>query len=418
MERFSKIISMAINERYSDVHMTGSHPLSVRKNGKMQMHPDIVYRPQDMDALVRKLLTEEQLDVLRKKQSFDFAVSVSGTRLRINVYTTTRGLSMAIRVLPGTVPNLDNLNLHPSLHDISKLDAGLILICGATGSGKTTTIAAVIDEINMNRNLHIIMIENPIEYRHQSKRSYIEQRELGTHVPSFEQGLVDILREDPDVIVIGELREAEVMRHALNAAESGHLVIATLHATNAEEAVYRLVNSFAIESQEAVRAQIASTIAWISVQNLMYVKQLGSRVPVLSIMRGTPSVKALIRDAKLHQLENAIQTGKEDGMMSTSRYLEYLDNKRTFIPAAEIFAPSKELVREDVYVSSIYKDTPSLPARPAYSADADIYAVPAQKAKKPIIIQPGIEDESDGMLTIDEEYSIQELVIEMEKGSK
>ena len=263
------------------------------------------------------------------------------------------------------------------------------------------------------------MIENPIEYRHQSKKSYIEQRELGTHVPSFEQGLIDILREDPDVIVIGELREAEVMRHALNAAESGHLVIATLHATNAEEAVYRLVNSFAIESQEAVRAQIASTIAWLNIQNLMYVKQLGSRVPVLSIMKGTPSVKALIRDGKLHQLENAIQTGKEDGMMSTSRYLEFLDNKRSFIPPSEIFAPSMELVREEVYKSSIFEDKPAPAGRPVYSADAaDFYTAPPQKAKKPIVIQPGIEDESDGLLTIDEEYSIQELVIEMEKGSK
>jgi len=418
MERFTQIISMAVRERFSDVHLTGNHPLSVRKNGKMQMYPDIVYKPQEMDALVRKLLTEDQLDVLRQQLSFDFAVSVSGSRLRINVYTTTRGLTLACRVLPGAVPNLDNLNLHPSLHDISKLDAGLVLICGATGSGKTTTIAAVIDEINMTRPLHIIMIENPIEYRHQSKKSYIEQRELGTHVPSFEQGLVDILREDPDVIVIGELREAEVMRHALNAAESGHLVIATLHATNAEEAVYRLVNSFAIESQEAVRAQIASTIAWLNVQNLMYVKQLGSRVPVLSIMRGTPSVKALIRDAKLHQLENAIQTGKEEGMMSTARYMEYLDNKRTFIPSSEIFAPSKEVVKEEVYVSSIYKD--KAPARAKYYSPetSEFYEAPSPKAKKPIGVQPAMEEDSDGLITIDEEYSLQELVIEMEKDSK
>lgn len=417
MEKFNKLIKLAVKERSSDIHMTGGHPVAYRKDGKIILNGDLIWTNREIDSLVRKLLNENQILSLKKRQSVDFAMSVCNTRARINVFNTTRGLSLAIRILPGAIPTIEKLNLHPSLHQISQLEAGLILICGATGAGKTTTIAAIIDEINRNRSSHIIMLENPIEYRFQSKKSYLQQRELGTHMPSFAQGLLDVLREDPDVIVIGELREAEVMRHALNAAESGHLVIASLHATNAEEAVYRLVNSFALESQEAVRFQIASTIAWLVVQNLTYIKQLGTRVPVLSVMKGTPSVKALIRDSKLHQLENAIQMGKEDGMISTSRYMEYLDSKRSFIPPSEIFAPSREQVKEEDYKSGIFNDKQA--ARPVYSDEAaDFYSEPASKTKKPIIIHHGVEDESDGMLTIDEEYSIQELVIEMEKDNK
>lgn len=221
-------------------------------------------------------------------------------------------------------------------------------------------------------------------------------------MPSFEQGLLDVLRENPDVIVVGELREAETMRRTLNAAEAGHLVIATLHATNVEEAIYRLLNSFSLDAQEAIRFQIASTLSWLIVQSLTTVKNFDSRVPILSILRGTPSVKALIRESKLHQLENALQTGKDEGMFSSTRYLkEYLEPRRTFTSASEVFQPSTESTHDIIYKSKLL-EAGGVPLK--------------EKTKKPILIQSGGgEEEMDQFLTIDEEYSIQELIREYEK---
>ncbi|HPC74523.1 MAG TPA: ATPase, T2SS/T4P/T4SS family, partial [Syntrophales bacterium] len=243
MRKFTAVIAAAVREGFSDVHIAGGHPIVFRKNGRIQSEESVRWTPQEIDALVRKLLTPAQLRELAREWSTDLSLSVHGVRLRLNVFSTTRGLSLAIRLLPGVIPTIEKLNLHPSLQQIADLKAGLVLFCGATGTGKSTTIAAVIDEINRSRAAHIVTLEDPIEYRFLSKKSFIEQRELGTHVPTFEKGLLDVLREDPDVIVVGELREPEVMRLTLNAAESGHLVIASLHATNAEDAIYRLCNS-------------------------------------------------------------------------------------------------------------------------------------------------------------------------------
>lgn len=401
MEKFNKLVKLAVKERSSDIHLTGGHPVAYRKNGKINLNSHLVWGHREVDALVRKLLNDSQIAALKKRQSVDFAITVCNTRARINVFNTTRGLSLAVRILPGVIPTIDKLNLHPCLHKISQLESGLVLICGATGVGKTTTIAAIIDEINTNRSAHIIMLENPIEYRFQSKKCYIQQRELGTHIPSFEQGLLDVLREDPDIIVVGELREPEAMRRTLNAAEAGHLVIASLHATNAEEAIYRLLNSFSLESQEAIRFQIASTLSWLIIQRLVHFKNVDSRVPMLSVCRGSSSVKALIRDNKMHQIENAIQTGKDEGMLSEARYMEYLESRRAFVPASEVFVPSTEATKDMIYKSGIFEE-------------AEIVSVPA---RKPIIVQGSLDD-YDQMLTIDEEYSIQELVSELEKDPR
>ena len=236
MKRFESIINNAIKQNISDIHITGEHPMVTRNHGNIQFHNSMILTHKDIDDLTRKLLTPLQLDRLRQNKSVDVSFSTSNTRLRINVFTSARGISIAIRILPGPIPTIEELNLHPSLHDISKIKSGLVLICGSSGVGKTTTIAAIINDINKSRQAHIVTLEDPIEYRFQSNKSFIEQRELGSHMPSFEQGLIDVLREDADVIVVGELREGETMRLALDAAESGHLVIATLHASSPEEA--------------------------------------------------------------------------------------------------------------------------------------------------------------------------------------
>src|SRR5512136_1483372 len=371
MRKFSGVIAAAVREGVSDIHITGAHPVVFRKNGQIQQDRSIKWTHAEVDTLVRKLLTPRQIQILRKEWSVDLAVTIQHVRLRLNVFNTTRGLSLAIRLLPGVIPTIQRLNLHPSLQQIAELRSGLVLICGATGTGKSTTIAAIIDEINRNRSAHIVSLEDPIEYRFTSKQSFMEQRELGTHMPSFEKGLLDVLREDPDVIVVGELREPEVMRLTLNAAESGHLVIATLHATHAEDALYRLCNSFPLEAQEEIRHQVASTLQWLVVQQLVIKEDAGFRVPVLSILRGNQSVKGILRENKLPQIESAMQMGKNDGMFTAERYIrDYLSKVSSFASPQEIFKPSAESSQEEVYHSPLFDGEPTGP-RPVQSRKSE-----------------------------------------------
>ncbi|MCK9390443.1 MAG: PilT/PilU family type 4a pilus ATPase [Syntrophales bacterium] len=406
MKRFQKIIDDAIKDVASDVYLTGGHPLVSRKHGTIKFHNDVNWSHQEIDALINKLLSPKQLNLLRHRKSLDYAMSVSCARLRINFFTTVRGLSLAIRILPGHIPTIDELNLHPSLHEISKLKSGLILTCGATGVGKTTTVASIINNINNTRRAHIITLENPIEYRFSSGQSFIQQRELGPHMPSFAQGLIDVLRENPDVIVVGELREPETMQLTLNAAESGHLVIATLHASNPEEAIYRLCNAVPIEAQNEVRYQLASTLSWLITQQLVYMEKVKYRVPLLSIVRGTQSVKNIIRENKLPQLNSAIQMGKNEGMFTTERYFsEYLENHSSLISYEKAFRPSKETVQDAIYQSPLTEDKPEAVSRKWQAT---------MTGDEPIIVRtPYSHNEMETMLTIDEDVSLQELISKM-----
>ena len=187
--------------------------------------------------------------------------------------------------------------------------------------------------------------------------AFIQQRELGTHMPSFAQGLVDVLRENPDIIVVGELREAETMQLTLNAAESGHLVIATMHASTPEEAIYRLCNAVPLEAQNEIRYQLASTLNWLIVQQLVYMEKVGYRVPALTIVRAASSIKNIIRENKLNQINSAIQMGKNEGMFTTERYVsEYLNNRTTFTPYVQTFRPSRETSKDESYASPLTED--------------------------------------------------------------
>jgi twitching motility protein PilT len=406
MKRFESVIQTTIKEGMSDVYLTGGHPMVSRKHGAIQFHADVRWSHQEIDDLVRELLTPKQLNMFRERKSMDYAISMSSARLRINFFTTTRGISMAIRLLPGRIPTIDELNLHPSLHEISKIKSGLILTCGATGVGKTTTVASIINDINNTRQAHIITLENPIEYRFSSGKSFIQQRELGPHMPSFAQGLLDVLRENPDVIVVGELREAKTMQLTLNAAESGHLVIATLHASNPEEAIYRMCNAVPIEAQNEIRYQLASTLSWLITQQLIYMEKVQYRVPLLSIVRGTQSIRNIIRENKLPQLNSAIQMGKNEGMFTTERYLsDYLESHQSLTPYAQAFRPSAETAKDAIYQSPLTEDkTETIPRKWQATMSGD----------EPIIVRTSYShNEMEHMLTIDEDISLQELVSKM-----
>jgi twitching motility protein PilT len=353
-QRFADLIAASIKNRFSDIHIVGGHPLIFRRDGVMQADKNIKWTPADIDAVVKEMLNDKQLHTLRKRWSVDVALSINQVRVRINIFYTTRGLSMAIRLLPDMIPELNSLNLHPSLGAIKDLKSGLILVCGSTGSGKSTTVAAIIEEINRSRPVHIITIEEPIEYRFQQKKAFIEQREVGIHVPSFKQGLLDALREGPDVIFIGELREPDTIRLTLNAAESGHLVFATIHATDAEDAIYRINNSVSDENQDVIRYQFASALSWLIVQQLTYVEKAGFRVPALSILKDATSVRSCVRENKLSQLENIMQTSRNEGMFTQELYeREFLNTRTTFIHPHRTFGKQSEASKEPDFKSSL-----------------------------------------------------------------
>ncbi len=353
MKRFNRLIEAGVKEGYSDIHISGDHPIVCRKHGKI-IFINESYSCEQMDDLVLELLEEHELEMLKKRLSVDLARSVANIRIRINVFYTTRGLSLAVRLLPGRIPNFHDLNLIPDLKEYCQLSSGLVLICGATGSGKSSTIAAFLSEINRNRDCHIITLEDPVEYRFSSKKSYIEQRELGTHITSFGQGLQDVLREDPDVIMVGELREPETIRLTLNAVESGHLVVASLHATNSEDALYRMCNSFPPDAQDMVRTQLSSVLSVLVVQKLEYMKRFGFRVPILSILKGNNSVKSTVRDNRFAQIESILQTGLGEGMYTQEKYeSSYINSKSRLTPPGISFRPSTEITNSRIYRSPV-----------------------------------------------------------------
>lgn len=410
MEQFTRLIESAVREGYSDIHITGAHPVVYRKNGVILFDRSLRWTHQQVDELVRGMLNARQLSTLKTRWSVDLATSVQHIRLRLNVFNTTRGLSLAIRMLPGIVPTVQSLNLHPCLGDIARnTRSGLLAICGSTGSGKSTTIAAVVDEINRTRAAHIITLEDPVEFRFVSSKSFVEQRELGAHMSSFEQGLRDVLREGPDVIVVGELREPETMTLALDAAEAGHLVIASLHASNSEDAIYRLCSASNQEGQEVVRTKTASALSWVLVQQLELVERVGFRVPVLSILRITTAVRQMIRENRLTQLENAIQIGRNEGMWSMDSYRrEFLARQLRFTPPWENFRPSEEASPEVVYQSPLIDPAavPSVVRHPRGNT-------PLEVGGRNVVM----EDGSDYYL-IEEDMRVDELIDQITRSGK
>ncbi|NLZ46775.1 MAG: type IV pilus twitching motility protein PilT [Clostridiales bacterium] len=315
----------------SDLHFTVGIPPIVRQGGnlrRMSQYGDMT--EVDILRVCEDMCNERQQKSIKDHIDTDFTyVSARGFRHRVNVYRQRGNTAMAIRLLRNDIPTLADLNLPPVLADFSLRPRGLVLVTGPTGSGKSTTLAAMIDHINLNKSSHIITIEDPIEYMHSHKRSMINQREVGQDVGGFALALRAALREDPDIILVGEMRDFETINAAVTAAETGHLVMSTLHTTDAASTIDRIIDVFPAHQQRQIRTQLASVLVGICTQTLCPTLDGLNRIACCEILNATDSIKAMIRDDKVHLINSAMQTGKQFGMRTLDNELAKLVKNRT-----------------------------------------------------------------------------------------
>ena len=318
----------------SDLHLEAGLPPVLRIGGELIRRGDPI-EANMLESIGRKLTGEAGWPRFVEQGSFDLSANIAGVRCRINIFKTFRGLSMAIRVFSTVEPTLKKLNLHPDLMSITERSHGLVLISGPTGSGKSSTMAALIQEINRKQSKHILTIESPIEYLFKMQRAFIRQREVGRDTPSFYQGLIDALREDPDVLMVGEMREPDVMRQTLGAAETGHLVLTTVHSGTVAEALQRIVCAFPAEVQDSIRAQLADTLQAVICQRLVFIPERNLRVPECEVLFGNLTAKSVVREGKYHKLGDVIQTGAQEQMWSFGRYRTWIDSRTDWYTGQE-----------------------------------------------------------------------------------
>ncbi|MEQ1852638.1 MAG: type IV pilus twitching motility protein PilT [Chthoniobacteraceae bacterium] len=311
------LLRMVVDENASDLHLSVGSPPCMRIHGRLVKLETRALFPEDVEKLVSGVASPEQMQRMRAEGSVDFAFTFGERdRFRASLYSQKGTMALALRLIPRRMLSLDEIGLPPAVHELLRLPRGLILVTGPTGSGKTTTLAAMLDEINGSGTAHIITIEDPIEYIHEHKGGMIHQRELGSDVPSFADGLRRALRQDPDVILVGEMRDLETMETAITAAETGHLVFSTLHTTGAGRTVDRVVDGFPAHQQEQVRTQLSMNLKAVISQLLLPRIDRPGRIAVFEVMINTHSIGALIRDNKSFRIASEIQTGAKYGMVS------------------------------------------------------------------------------------------------------
>jgi len=384
------LILAASRQGASDLHLEPGLPAAIRVRGALKT----VGEPLAGKALVdlaREVIAPEAWTQFTERRSVDFSRTIGGVRCRVNVMHTSRGIGFAVRLLSSFQATIDRLNLHPDLKKLVAHTTGLILLSGPTGSGKSSTMAGLIQEINLAEPRHILTIESPIEYVLRSRKAFIRQREVGRDTPSFEQGLLDALREDPDVLMVGEMREPETMRLTLNAAETGHLVLATVHSGTCAEALQRVVLAFPADIQDNIAAQLADSLVAVICQKLRYRSDLNLRVPECEILRPTHSVKTFIRNRDFFKLPQALETGADHGMWTFERYQGWMAKRAQWhVPNLEDEAPDPD---EPVTIDAPLS-IPS-PNKPAAVPGAPSPAPPVE-AKRPAG-RIEIEPEEGGM---------------------
>jgi twitching motility protein PilT len=380
----------------SDLHLETGTPVVFRIRGELTPIGEPIAGAR-LAEIAQELLGAEAWNRFLQHGSGDVSMMASGLRCRVSLFSTIRGIAMAVRLLAPAVSDLRSCNLHPDLRKLIEATSGLAVISGPTGSGKSTTLAALIEEINLSRARNIITLEAPLEYLFTNRKSFIRQREIPTHSPTFEQAIVDALRENPDVLVVGEMRTPEVIRLTLNAAETGHLVLATLHSATCAEALNRICMSFPAEIQGSIRGQLADVLVGVVCQRLEFLPPLQLRVPKCEILFGSSAAKGTIRSGQMSQIANVILSGGEDDMWTLDRYQRWLEQKSDWVRPAARAAGAAETSK----VVSVPKPSAAIPSVAAAAATPG-------SASKPTST-PASAADPPADITIDEELDLEEL---------
>ncbi len=322
---FQKLEDLAKNnKKISDFHIRTGSPLAYRQTGEIYMVKEAVVKEQDLKDLLSTNCNENEIKKFQETHELDSAVIIGGLRFRANFYKTLNGSAAVLRRVESKIPEMSSFSLPQVLYDIVDMHKGLVLVTGPTGSGKSTTLAAIVNEINKTRTANIITVEDPVEFIHKDVKSIVSHREVGKQTQTFATALKAALREDPDVILVGEMRDLETVSLALTAAETGHLVFGTLHTSGAPNTINRIIDVFPPEQQEQIRAQISSSLKMVVTQRLLKTKDGQGRVGAFEVMKCTPPVQNLIREAKIHQIPSVMQTSVRDGMITMQKSLEEL----------------------------------------------------------------------------------------------
>lgn len=316
MAKIDKLFKIMSDKKGSDLHISVGAPPIIRIHGDLTRISPNNLPQEDTKKLLYEIMSPYQQKRFEDEKEIDFAYAVSGIgRFRANVFQQQRGVAAVFRIIPEEILTIEQLNSPPQLLNFARLHKGLVLCTGPTGSGKSTTLAALVDYVNRTRPDHIITIEDPIEFVHQNKKALVNQRELGSHTDSFAAALRSALREDPDVILVGELRDQETIQLALTAAETGHLVYGTLHTSSAPKTVDRIIDVFPAGQQGQIRTQLSETLKGVMAQTLM--KRIGGgRIAAVEILFGNPAIANLIREGKTFQIPSILQTSRSDGMQT------------------------------------------------------------------------------------------------------
>jgi twitching motility protein PilT len=343
-------LTECVEQGASDLHLSVQSPPLLRLQGALKPSGGSALGAEDMALLIDEALTDEQKQVFERERSLDFGHSIAtGQRFRINAYYERGNPAMAIRWLDSRYKTLDELGLPEKIASLARLQHGLVLVTGPTGSGKTTTLSAMIHQINEERQCHILTIEDPVEYLHENRQSLVHQRELHTDVPDFARAVRSAMREDPDVILVGEMRDLETMRASMMAAETGHLVLSTLHTGDAVGVLERMVGAFPGDEQDSIRQQLSMVLRAVVAQHLVPAKTPGLRLPAVEILSVNSAVSHLIRSGKSQQLVSAMESGRKEGMQTIEFALsELVLRGEVDLGIAERFARDESLLHEMV----------------------------------------------------------------------
>ncbi len=382
------LVSLALNNGASDLHLEPGLPPAIRVRGTLRAAGEPLPAKHLLE-MAHTLLGEQEWARFLERRSSDLSRTISGVRCRINILQSSRGVGFAIRLLAAFTATIERLNLHPDFKKLIDHTHGLILVSGPTGSGKSSTLAALIQEINLTDTRHIVTIESPIEYNYRPRRAYIRQREVGRDTPSFEQALLDALREDPDVLMVGEMREPETMRLTLSASETGHLVLATVHSSTCAEACARVVSAFPAEIQSSVAAQLADCLIAVISQRLRFRTDLNIRVPECEILIANHAVRNFIRNRDYFKIISSLETGADHGMWTFARYRSWLENRTNWQVPGQNAEPAEAESSEPPPAPALTLPAfgPAKPAKPEKKA-APAAPLPAAKPSGRIEIEP------------------------------